>query len=97
MNDDETIAELIGPYVDDDLPAELKARVERAMLASPEVAWEVATQRLVRERLREGTDEGIASDAFRARLLRKLYADNPHLKDTETAETEGQIALPIRF
>jgi hypothetical protein len=94
---DDAIAELLGPYIDDDLPAELKARVEAAILASPQIAWEVATLRLVRERLREGSGESIASDALRTRLLKKLYADNPHCASTEAEPSEGQIALPIPF
>jgi anti-sigma factor RsiW len=94
MND-ETIAELIGPYVDDDLPAELRLRIEAALLASPQLAWEIATQRLVKEKLREGAGEVIASDAFRTRLLKKLYIDNPHCRQPEAEEIAGQIALPI--
>ena len=96
MNDD-TIRDLIGPYVDDDLPAEARRRVETALLASPEMAWEVLTLKLTKERLREGAGESVASDAFRARVLRKLYADNPHIsRDVETeAETKGQFRLPM--
>jgi anti-sigma factor RsiW len=96
MNDD-AIADLVGPYVDDDLPAELRARVETALLASPQLAWEVVTQRLVKERLKDGAGEVVASDAFRTRLLKKLYADNPLCRQPELEEALGQIALPIGF
>lgn len=96
MNDD-AVADLVGPYVDDDLPAELKRRVEEALLASPQLAWEIATQRLVREKLKSDAGEVMASDAFRTRLLKKLYSDNPHCRQPEEVETEGQIALPIGF
>ncbi len=96
MNDD-AIADLVGPYVDDDLPAELRVRVEAALLASPQLAWEVATQRLVKEKLKDGAGEVVASDAFRTRLLKKLYADNLHCRQPELEEALGQIALPIGF
>ncbi len=96
MNDD-AVADLVGPYVDDDLPAELKRRVEEALLASPQLAWEIATQRLVREKLKSDAGEVMASDAFRTRLLKKLYIDNPHCRQPEEVEAEGQIALPIGF
>ncbi len=99
MNDD-TIRELLGPYVDDDLPTEAKRRVEEAILASPELAWEVQSLKITRERLRTDAGEVVASDAFRARTLRALYADNPHLQteDTETKIKEaGQFTLPIKL
>jgi anti-sigma factor RsiW len=99
MNND-TIRELIGPYVDDDLPTEAKRRVEEAILSSPELAWEVQSLKITRERLRTDAGEVVASDAFRARTLRVLYADNPHLQteDTETKIKEaGQFTLPIKL
>lgn len=96
MNDD-AVADLVGPYVDDDLPAELKRRVEEALLTSPQLAWEIATQRLIKEKLKSDAGEVMASDAFRTRLLKKLYTDNPHCRQPEEVEAEGQIALPIGF
>jgi anti-sigma factor RsiW len=92
---EETIRELIGPYVDDSLPAEARARVEAALMQSKELAWEVLTLRLTRETLKSGAGDVVASDAFRARVLRKLYADNPHVTKETEAETEGQFRLPM--
>lgn len=94
----ETIRELLGPYVDDDLPAEAKRRVEEAILRSPELAWEVQSLKITRERLRSDAGEIVASDAFRARTLRALYADNRHLQ-SETTETvePAQFTLPIKL
>ena len=90
------IGELIGPYVDDDLPREARRRVEEHLLTCPTCAWEAQTQRLTRDRLREGAGEAVASDALRARLLRRLFADNPHCADPEPAQSDAsQIRLPI--
>lgn len=97
MND-ESIRELLGPYVDDDLPTEAKRRVEEALLASPALAWEVQSLKITRERLRADVGEVVASDSFRTRTLRALYADNPHVQ-AETPETvePAQFTLPIRL
>jgi anti-sigma factor RsiW len=97
MNDnDETLRDLIGEYVDDDVSEENRRRVEAALLKNPELAWDALTQRIVRDRLRQDGAEAVASDAFRARLLRKLYADNPHVtQPTETEEIPGQYSLPL--
>ena len=97
MND-EPIRELLGPYMDDDLPAEARRRVEEALLASPELAWEVQSLKITRERLRADIGEVVASDAWRTRTLRALYADNPHVQ-CETSETiePSQYTLPIRL
>ena len=99
MND-ETIRDLLGPYGDDDLPTEAKRRVEEAILASPALAWEVQTLKITRERLRTDAGEVVASDAFRARVLRALHADNAHLQteDTENKINDvGQFTLPIQL
>lgn len=99
MND-ETIRELLGPYVDNELPTEARRRVEEAILTSPALAWEVQTLKITRERLRSDAGEVVASDAFRAKALRALYTDNPHLhtEDTETKNLEaGQFTLPIKL
>lgn len=100
MND-ETIRELIGPYLDDDLPTEARRQVEAAILKSPALAWEVQSLKITRERLRSDAGEIIASDSFRARVLRALYADNPHVAPEESHETKsqeaGQFTLPIKL
>ena len=89
--------ELIGPYVDDDLPAEARRRIESHLMTCAACAWEAQTQRITREALRESGEEVVASDAFRARALSRLRRDNPHL--THAPETEiadvTQYRLPI--
>lgn len=97
MND-ESLRELLGPYCDNDLPAEAKRRVEEALLRSPELAWEVQSLKITQERLRTDAGETVASDAFRARTLRALYADNPHVQSETTEAVEpAQFTLPIRL
>lgn len=94
----ERAAELVGPYIDDDLPAEARRRVEAHLLTCPACAWEAQSLRLTRDRLREGIGEAAASDAFRARALARLRADNPHLAPAEPAADEPtQYHLPIQI
>jgi hypothetical protein len=94
------IVALLGPYEDDDLPTEVRRRVEGHLLACRDCAWEAQTLRLTRERLREGIGEVVASDAFRARALARLHADNPHLApapaEPGAAEPE-QYRLPLKI
>jgi anti-sigma factor RsiW len=96
MNCDEA-ADLIGPYVDDDLPTEARRRVEDHLLACRVCAWDAMTLRITRDRLREGIGEVVASDAFRARALSHLRADNAHLAPSAEADhaDRAQYQLPI--
>jgi anti-sigma factor RsiW len=89
--------DLVGPYVDDDLPYITRRRVEEHLLGCQHCAWEAQTLRIMRDRLRDGIGEFVASDAFRSRLLARLRSDNPHLTPNEEAENPGaaQYRLPI--
>ncbi len=97
--------DLIGPYVDNDLPEATRRRVQGHLLGCLTCAHDAEGLRITRERLRE-TGEGaetVASDAFRARTLARLHADNPHLvlsDPTHTGEMPhfagpAQYQLPI--
>jgi anti-sigma factor RsiW len=95
----EQAADLIGPYVDDDLPSATRRRVEAHLLGCAACAWDAETLRITRARLREeASGEVVASDAFRARALARLHADNPHVADKETVAADpAQYQLPIRI
>ena len=94
----EEIGDLIGPYVDDDLPLATRRRVEAHLLGCRDCAAEAETLRITRARLRAEAGEVVASDAFRARALARLAADNPHLAaDREIAADPMQYQLPIRI
>jgi anti-sigma factor RsiW len=89
---------LIGPYVDGDLPEELRHRLETILFSDRDIAWEVQTLIVTRARLREGIGEVVASDSFRARVLARLQNDNPHLVGSEgSLEQPAQYQLPIRM
>lgn len=93
----EQIAELIGAYNDNDLPAETRRRVERHLMRCEQCAYDVQSLRITVERLKGDAGDVIASDAFRARVLRHLYADNPHVAegvDPATVSPE-QFRLPM--
>ena len=79
----ESVAELIGPYLDNDLPTETRRRVEVHLLRCAACAWEAQSLRIAGEQLREDAEEVVASDAFRARVLSRLRADNPHIAPAE--------------
>jgi len=92
------IADLIGPYVDDDLPTEARRRVEDHLLTCSACAFEAQSLQIVRARLRGEAGETVASDAFRARVLAKLHADNPHIAPAESPDdAPAQFRLPIGF
>jgi anti-sigma factor RsiW len=92
--------ELIGAYTDNDLPTEVKRRIETHLLGCAACAWEAQTLRIMRERLREGIGEVVGSDAFRARTLTAVRRDNAHLSSPEpdevaVAAAATQYRLPI--
>ena len=89
----ETCRELIGAYMDDDLPSETRRRVEQHLMRCERCAYEAQSLRITVERLRGDAGEVIASDAFRARVLRHLYADNPHV----VSDAEPVDAVPEQF
>jgi anti-sigma factor RsiW len=90
--------ELIGPYVDGDLPEEVRHRLETILFSDRDLAWDVQTLVVTRARLREGVGEVVASDSFRARALARLQRDNPHLAGSEgSTEQPEQYQLPIRI
>ena len=93
----DTCAELIGAYIDDDLPAETRRRVEQHLMRCERCAYEAQSLQITVERLRGDAGEVIASDAFRARVLRNLYTDNPHVVgDAEPATVSPeQFRLPL--
>ena len=94
----EDAADLIGPYVDDDLPEATRRRLEVHLLACQGCAWEAQTQRIARERLRGDAPDVVASDAFRARTLACLYQDNPHAAEPENPVIDpAQYQLPIKI
>jgi anti-sigma factor RsiW len=94
----EQARELIGPYVDDDLPAEARQRLENHLLRCPACAYEAQSLTITRARLREGRGEVVASDSFRARVLASLRDDNPHLAPEEPERTPySQYALPMEL
>jgi anti-sigma factor RsiW len=89
--------ELIGPYVDADLPSEVQHRLENHLLYCRDCAYEAQSLTITRARLRNGIGEVVASDAFRSRVLSILREDNPHLPsapETESLEPT-QYRLPI--
>ena len=88
--------DLLGPYVDGDLPEETRHRIETVLFSDRDLAWEAQTLMVTRARLREGIGEVVASDSFRARTLALLYAENQHLvgSDTEAVE-QTQYRLPM--
>ncbi len=93
----EHVAELIGAYNDDELSAETRHRVGVHLLGCADCSREVIGLRITGERLRSDAGDVIVSDAFRARALRALYSDNPHVApDTDPAPVgAGQYSLPI--
>lgn len=92
----EQAMELIGAYLDNDLPTETCRRVEKHLLGCRDCAYESESLRITRERLKADMDEVLASDAFRARVLAQLRLDNPHLTPAEpAAEDPLQFQLPI--
>lgn len=92
------IADLIGPYADNDLPTEARRRVEDHLLTCPACAFEAQSLQIVRVRLRGEAGETLASDSFRARVLSALHADNPHLTATDAPDdAPAQFRLPIGF
>ena len=94
----EDAADLIGPYVNDDLPEATRRRLEVHLLTCRGCAWEALTQRIARERLRGDAPDVVASDAFRARTLNRLYQDNPHTAEPEYPVTDpSQYQLPIKI
>lgn len=98
MNECDAIRDLIGPYADGDLPSEARARVEAHLLRCRDCAWEAQTLTITREALREDDHPTVASDALRARLLRRLYQDNPHCGRPETADADAtQYRLPMNL
>ena len=95
----EEAADLIGPYVEDDLPSATRRRVEAHLMGCRDCASDAETQRITRARLREDAGgEVVASDAFRARTLARLIADNGHLAPDPAGSTKPaqQYQLPIR-
>jgi anti-sigma-K factor RskA len=96
MTNEELIA-LIGPYLEGELPEEAKNAIEKQTLKDKDFAWEVETLRLTRNKLQEGAGETVASDAFRSRVLRRLYADNPHITEIETEEKVAVDGRQIRL
>lgn len=90
------VTELIGPYLDDELPGEARRRVEKHLLTCQPCAWEAQSLRITRDALRSEAVEVFPSDAFRNRTLNLLRADNPHLTTVEPATEEPvQYQLPI--
>lgn len=95
----EEARELVGPYVDDDLPEVTRIRLQRHLLHCQPCAHDAETLRITREHLREQAGEVVASDALRARTLARLHKDNEHLSaEPAPAEAEpAQYRLPIRI
>jgi anti-sigma factor RsiW len=93
MNDDTD--DWIALFVDDALPLAARQRVEDALLADPALAWEAQSLAIVRDRLKELCGDIVASDSLRSRLLRRLIADNPHLRTETETETPEQFRLPM--
>lgn len=93
--------ELIGPYVDGDLPEEIRHRLETILFSDRDIAWEVQTLIVTRARLRDGIGEVVASDSFRSRVLARLQSENPHLTGSDVSreqlEQPEQYQLPIRM
>jgi anti-sigma factor RsiW len=89
--------DLLGPYVDNELPTESRRRVEAHLLACTTCAWDAHSMRIAKERLKGESEEVVASDAFRARVFGRLLADNPHVtgSEPETVSPE-QFRLPFK-
>lgn len=83
--------------MDDELGVETRRAVDAHLLRCHACAYETQSLRITGERLKGDAGEVIASDAFRARTLRALYADNAHVQaDAEpVAATPEQFRLPI--
>ncbi len=97
-------AEQIGAFVDDDLPQEARRRLEAHLMRCPSCAWEAQSLQITRARLRDGIGEVVASDAFRARVLGRLFKDNPHVSpspaesgDGAAANGQAELRLPIAW
>lgn len=96
----EEARDLVGPYVDDDLPEPTRRRLQRHLLHCPACAHDAEGLRITRERLRDGAGDVVASDAFRARALARLHADNAHLAaepEPSSPPNPAQYQLPIRL
>lgn len=92
----ETAHDLIGAYLDDELAGETRRAVDAHLLRCQACAHEAQSLRITGERLKGDAGEVIASDAFRARTLRALYADNPHVQaENEAVAAPEQFRLPI--
>ena len=89
-------SDFIGPYLEDELPDEGRRRIESHLLVCRDCCYEAESLRITRRRLREERSETIASDAFRARGLSRLRADNPHIAASDESETlTYQIPMPF--
>ena len=94
----EAAADLIGLYTDDTLPEKTRRDLEAHLLSCRECAWEAMTLRITRDRLRGDMPDVVASDAFRARTLQRLFLDNPHAAPAPSAERGGdpyQLPIPL--
>jgi anti-sigma factor RsiW len=92
----DSIGELIGPYVDNDLSSETRRRVEIHLLGCAPCAWEAQSLSIVHRALREDVGVVVASDAFRTRTMGRLRSDNPHLAGFDTdLDHAAQFTLPL--
>lgn len=93
-----SLGDLIGPFVDDDLPEETRRVVEKHLMICRECAWETQTLRLSAERLRADAGSVIASDSFRNRTLTRLRSENTHLRENADAHPSTlQYILPLQL
>ena len=94
----EAANDLIGLYTDDALPETPRRTLEGHLLVCRDCAWEALTLRITRDRLRGDMPDVVASDAFRARTLSRIFADNPHVTPAANGDREAdryQLPIPL--
>lgn len=95
-----TCRSLIGLLADVPLATEIKDSVELHCLSCAECSLELHTQRTMKQFLQRNKpyNNVIASDAFRSRCLRRLYARFPLIDTTvPVLSTKEQYILPIHL
>jgi anti-sigma factor RsiW len=90
------IQELIGHYVDGDLPEETMKRLDRHLLRCPACAYEARAMEQTRTLLQDAIPPAELSPAFREKAAARLLdALAPHLRSEPETETARQWRLPF--
>lgn len=86
---------LIDLYVDDTLPEEARARVERHAMTCADCAWRLRATEQARAHLRDAYSVEPASPAFRERMAARLHDEFGGLLVHSDPSAERQIPLPL--